>query len=312
MAFNVTNLLDYVKGNPEVVLQDVILEGKSFDLLRVEEGIKSSMKVLEHTDSTINFQTGDYSGYDGFDGDDTLKDVTVAVTEFHVKKKYVRSQIEKSIVQVAMKMGSDPEDIPAAVAEAIMYLNGRAMVYQNEQALWRGDSVLTTGNLQYFDGFVKQITDGAPVTTGTAPVALTKANAVASVERMVEKAEDSFPNFTGIETHLYMSPKNFQVYFRTLYGLNGAIDRDNINGEPITSLRIPGTNVIAQAIPGLDGTNEMILTRPDNLIIGTDLKSETDSFEFFFNPYARHYELFALWKLGAKVIRTDECVIEAL
>lgn len=311
MSFNVTNLVEYVAANPEIVLQDVVLEGRSFDLLRVEDGIKSSKKVLEHTDADISFQTGDYSGYDGFAGDDTLKDVLVAVNEFHVKKKYVKNQIEKSIVQIAMKLGSDPEDIPAAVAEAIMNLNGRALVYNNEQALWRGDSTLATGNLQYFDGFVKQVTDGTPVKTGTAPAALTKATAVESVERMVATAEDNFPNFTGIETHLYMSPKNFQVYFRTLYGLNGAIDKDNLNGEPIKSLRIPGTNVIAQSIPGLDGTDEMILTRPDNLIIGTDLRSESDKFEFFYNPYARHFEMFALWKLGAKVVRTDECVIEA-
>jgi hypothetical protein len=310
MAFDVTGLNDYIAANPQIVLQNVILAGRSFELLRTEEDIKSSKKVLEQTSSDINFQTGDYSGYEGFEGDDAFKELEISVVPLHVKKAYRKNQIEETIIQVDMKQGSDPEDIPTAVTNAIMDLNGKNLVYNNELLVWQGDTTITgTTNLNKFNGIVKQVKAGIPVKTGTAPIGLTTTNAIAKVEEMVDTMEDNFPEFNGIETHLYMSPKNFSTYNRTVHKSNLALDANTIDQKPVLFLRVEGTNVIAQSMPGLSGSDEMILTRPDNFIIGTDLKSEADSINLDYNPFARRYELFALWKLGTKVVRPYECVI---
>ena len=311
MAFNVNGLADYIKGDPQVILTDIIFAGRSFGLLRVEDDIKSSKKVVDLTDNEIVLQTGDYTGYDGFSGDDTLKDVLVEVEELHVKKQYKKNDINTKVTQLALKQGSDPSDI--GYKDLLMEMNGKELNYQNEQLLWRGDTSITgTSNLNKFNGFVKQITDSSSATTtGVAASGYTSATAIAGVNRLVDKMEETFPEWIGMETHLFLSPRDFQTYYRALYGLNASIDKDNIEGKPVESVRVPGTNVIAQSMPGLNGTVEKFITRPMNLIIGTDLVSETDELDFMYNDIARWHELFALYKLGAKVVRPQEVVIEA-
>lgn len=312
MGFDVSGMADFIKGDPQTILTDIIMEAQSFNgMLRIVDDIKASKKVVDITDNEVIIQGGDYTGYDGFSGDDTFKDVLVTVSELHVKKQYKKRELEAKVTGLAYKQGSNPDEV--AYNDVLMNLNGQALAYNNDVAIWQGDVLLTGDTTKlHFDGLFTQINaSGDKIKTGTAAVPLTSSTAIAAVERMVNKMEDNFPNWVSSETQLFMAPRNFQKYYRALFGLSGVINADSLENAPITSIRVPGTNVTAIATTGLDGSNEMVLTRPNNLIVGTDLVSENDELTFIYSNDAKWYELFALYKLGAKVVRTAECIIEA-
>lgn len=313
MAYDVTGLSEYVHGKPENLMNDLFMEGKSFQILKKETGIKNSTKYYDTTNNEVVIQTGSPSGVDNYEGTDSYKDVIINVTECFIKKEYVKNDLEKTLLNLQMKAGNDQEDLPGI--QTLQELNGKALNYENERLLWLGDVDLSgttgqAGNIGKFDGFVKQLdAAGDYFKTGTAPVALDSNNALTIVNGMVDKMIEVSPELIGTTVDMYMSPRNFQVYVRTAYGMNGQINRDTIDFKPVTSILVPGTDVMVHAMPGLNGSNEIMLSRQDNFIIGCDLESEADEFRLDYLLNTLSHRLMAIYKLGAKVVRTHEVIM---
>ena len=324
--FNITNLADYIQGNPIIAIQDLVLTGQTKDLFSYQTGIKATEKVMDMSGSAAVLQTGDYTGITGHSGGVSLADILITVTPLYVKEKYTKQILQGKLAQIAEKLGSNPEEIP--FSDTIMELKGKQINFANEQLLWRGDTSVngwygdasTLANNLFFDGIIKQLAVDAstvilsesldasagPLTGTTAPLV---------VNKMVDKFYTINPAFVGIETVLAMSPKDFMTYNRALYGLDGKniITTLIIDKEPYQYMRVPGTNVIAHSVVGLTElagvtSSPMVLTRPENIVVGYDLKGEDEFLEFTYMDFPRWYELFAAYKLGVKVIRKNEVV----
>lgn len=311
MAYDVSALVDFIAADPIEVLTDIIMSGRSFSILRIEDGIKSEEKRLDIGDTSVTLQQGDYTGIAGHVGGAVLNEILLSVEETWIKEKYTSRELQKKITGLAMRQGTNPDDL--ALKDILMDLKGRQLNLVNEILLWQGDTG-GAGNLSLFDGFIKQIVDSADKKkTGSAAVALTSGNAITQVNLMVSTMKANYPEWVESEVMLdnYMSVSNFDTYYQAIFNLNGVINNDTIQKPVIKDLLIPGTNVTARAMSGIEGTHEMILTRPDNLIINTDLVSETDQIEFEYHKLVRWFELFVLYKLGAKVARTRECILMA-
>lgn len=313
MATNyiVTGMADYINGDPIIALADIILQGDSFNVLTVQEGVKASDKVLDISGTAIDPSNGDYAQVGGYSGSTTLKDVTITVKEVNIKENYKKKTLNAKLAQIAEKLGSNPEEM--VYGDIIMKLKGEEMNSWNEKALWLGaaDGSLygVASTTLIGDGFVKQLdSDASTLKSGIAPRALTTdASILEDVEAMCNKRP---VNFVDTQTYLFMPTAHFEKYSRALYGLNQqVIDANTLGAGVVKELQVPGRNVIAHATPGLNGSNFMVLTRPENFVIGTDLVSEDEQLSLKYQDLIYSYELFALWKLGAKVIRPHEAVI---
>ena len=314
MSFNIGSLADFVNGDPRVVISDMVVGGQSFNILPFQEGIKGSTKVIDLADGGTNAQTGDYTGADeGFNGSVTPSDVTISVTDLWYKEKYSEQTINKKVLGLALRRGANPDDI--VLSDAIMDIKGQSIRLDNEKLIWQGDVTLTGDtNLKFFDGIVKQLTTaGTYKPTGVAATGLTTSTAVASVQRMFDKMVELKPELIDKQTMLAMSPANFSIWYRTVYGLNSTITNQTLNttGLPF-SAQVPGTNITAYGFAGLVGSNEMILGRPENFVIGCDLKSDEEKMEFKYIDALLAYRLFVYYRLGVKVIRPSEVIREAV
>jgi hypothetical protein len=325
--FNITNLADYIQGNPIIAIQDLVLTGQTKDLFSYQTGIKATEKVMDMSGSAAVLQTGDYTGITGHSGGVSLSDILISVTPLYVKEKYTKQILQGKLAQIAEKLGSNPEEIP--FSETIMELKGKQINFANEQVLWRGDASVNGWNNDtsvngtnriMFDGIIKQLAVDASTVTLSQSLdasagALTGTTAPGIVNKMVDKFYTINPAFVGIETVLAMSPKDFMTYNRALYGLDGKniITTLIIDKEPYQYMRVPGTNVIAHSVVGLTElpgvtSSPMVLTRPENIVVGYDLKGEDEFLDFTYMDFPRWYELFAVYKLGVKVIRKHEVV----
>lgn len=309
MAFDLNGAADYAKSNGKIILTDLVLAGQSMDILPIQEGIKSSEKLIDFSDSGTVLQSGDYTA-SAYNGGVKLTDKSINVVELHVKEKYSRRDLNAKIAQMAMRAGSSPQDMP--FQDVLTGLKSTSIAAANEALLWRGDTS-ATGNLKYFNGFLTQALAAADtIETGSAAVALTADNAIAEVEKIVEVAHVEFPVWIDNTHRLFMSPKQFSTYYRAVNKLSGQVDKMTNTPSVVKEFLIPGTNCIATSIAGMQGSNELLITRPDNFVVGVDLKSEDESFNFEYLNEALHWRLFALYKLGAQIARTSEVVTTGL
>lgn len=305
MAFNVTAMSDFIKSNGEVIIGELILEGDSFEHIPVQEGIKKTDRVVDLSDGGTYLQSGDYTDTDNYSGGTTLTDVDISVSEIWVKEKYKRRNLESKAIAVAMKKGSSPEELE--VKDFIFELKGKKINLANEKLIHAGD----TGNTDQFNGFLTQILAGSPKTGSTvSAVALTASTAVATMETIVKYGFEQDENWITNETIMEMSPKNFATYYRALFKQNQAIDGDTLTKTlAIKSFYIPGTQIKVINCIGLTGKENIYWTVAENLRIGVDLKSGEDVFTFEYLTEAMVHRLFALYKLGAKVISTAKVVV---
>lgn len=321
MAFDVSGMADFAKTDGKVIIQDLVMTGQSFKILPVQFGIKSSDKLIDFAVGTTELQEGDYSGFENFSGGAVLKDKTISVKQLFVKEKYNASDLDAKITQVLKGMGSNPEDFPQYYAQILTGLKGKAVANKNEMLLWQGDTTKTTDTtLKHFNGFVKQLTTAADYTkTGTAAAALVKgADAIAAVDAVYDKGITTFPEWLLYPTAMFMSPMNFKTYYRSLFKLNVAVDALTLQSAgDMMQVTIPGTSCTIYAMAGLTGSNDIFMTRPENFVIGCDLRSEmpvddpssaSDYFKFQYLKEYMAWSYFALYKYGCAIARTNEVI----
>lgn len=306
MAFKVSDMADYVQGNATTVIKDILVEGQSFSLLQVQPGVKKSAKVIDIQDDATTFRDGDNTALDRFKGGVKLLDVNINVTEMGISESYSNKKLNAKVASLALKAGSKSEDMP--FQDVIMGIKGNAIVRANETKIWRG-----TAGTASFDGLETQILASAKVKkSGAAGVALTatKAGSIDKVNAFCDKYEAQFPNASDELSILVMSPANFSVWYRTQYSLNGVITGDTLNtGLPVKEAMVPGRNIKAIAMYGMNGSNNLIASRPENFIIGTDLQSEDDEVTFRYESLINSYVLEADYKLGTAIARPEEVLV---
>jgi hypothetical protein len=144
-----------------------------------------------------------------------------------------------------------------------------------ETAIWQGDSSLSSGNLQWFDGFKKTLDADASVveanTTGV--TAITSSNAYAvflSVARAIPEAV-----LDSGEAVIFCGRADFDTLKDNLFNLNlYHVSVDNANGG---SLVLPATGVTVHHVGRLNGTSSIYAGKASAFIFGTDLIDDTQN-----------------------------------
>jgi len=78
-------------------------------------------------------------------------------------------------------------------------------------------------------------------------------------------------------------------------------------GEDYSQM-IPGTNIKAVAVRGLNGTNKMFLSSASNFYFGTDLLSDAEEFQIFYSYDFDEVRFRSKWKQGVMFAFPDYVV----
>jgi hypothetical protein len=322
--FNTAGLADFTNADPQKLLEYIILEGKGIkDYFDFETGVKYQTKVPFVTNADVDVSTGALAGYNTGSGQTTVVDVTLADVQLKVFETYTKEQLNRTILALLGKKGSDPAELP--IEDVIMKLKGKTLHLYNEKLLCQGSKAGDNGldyHYQYFDGIIAQCSSvaGAYGPTAASFATFVDASILSNVKVITDKLGASMPQLVGHDTILLMSPANFQSYNRALYNLNGSITTLtlNVNGSsveakgnvpPVESVQIPGTNVTAVSAIGFTGTNRMVITYPENIIVVYDLENEEEQLTMIYNPYQYWHQLAGLYKLGVKVVDPSMCIL---
>lgn len=262
-------------------------------------------------DTIIQAPSNGDIGAVSFSGNTTLTDVTISVVELTIKEKYSVNQLNTKITQMQMRAGSDPSnELP--YRDVMVGLKQKSVGMSNDKLLWQANIASGGTGLNFFDGWLTKIKAGSYV-SGATTGALASGTCISQMNDLYKLAITNFPLWEQ-GCFLFLNPTNYAVYFRAIFNLTGVINTLTMNTEGLPdAFTIPGTNCLVQSCFGLIGDNSKVITRDGNLVVGTDLVSETDLMQLAYDDSSAvmAYRLFAIWKLGAQIARPQECILAA-
>jgi hypothetical protein len=299
MAIDLSNLTKWTDETSSDLIYNSILEGKTVKTVRVQSGVKHKM-ALNIIDNDLTAQAG-ACGFNA-SGDVSLDQRDIEVKDIKVEQKICLTDLEDYWASVKMNPGSYNTELPfEQVYSSIKRDQLGALI---EDLVWRGDTGLTQSNLQYADGFKKLIqAEASDITTISTTATFSATNAIAIINEMVADLPENIAE--NDDLMIFCNYAQFRIYTQALITANlYHYSGDSTNFE----IYIPGTNIRVKAVPGLKGVNEMYLTNASNLVIGTDLLNDYESFKIWYDESEDEIRFRAKFKLGTQIYFPENIV----
>lgn len=305
MALNLAGLNAYTNEFALDLIKEAVLKGRTTDLVTVQGGIKSAA-TINRLSTIINAQAG-ACGWNAT-GSTILDQRTITVCDIKINESICLNDLEAYYTQVQMNPGSYNTDIPF---EQLFAENKRDQIMALiEDLIWKGDTVGGSGNLALCNGlnvlFNTGITASNTAQYGTYSTANVANEIIDKIDEAVSKVNANV--IDAEDLHIFMSYPLFRTYAKALRDANlfhytGA---ENQGGD--FTLMVPGTNVRAIAVRGLNGINRFALTPASNIYVGTDLMSDAEDFRIFYSQDNDEVRFLAKWKLGVQVAYLEHVV----
>lgn len=306
MSLNVAGLTAYVDQERMSLIKKMILGGRSTQFLTVQPDIKSSASI-NLLSSNLIAQAGGCGFSDS--GTTILTQNDLVVCPLKINESICLDTLEQYYTQKMMNPGSYNTQIPFEqlyAEEKVAQIS--ALI---DDLIWKGDTNLPSGNLSLCDGFISLATgvtySGSVVNGNVSGVtALTSANIIGVIDDIVSVIPTNIIDMDDL--YLYMGYDTYRLYALALRNANlfhytGAEDQ----GEQFSQM-VPGTNVRAIAVRGLNGTDKMFLSSKSNLYFGTDLLNDYENFELWYSLDNQEVRMASKWKAGVNAAFWDYVV----
>lgn len=297
MSLDLTGLTTWTDEHKLDLIKASILKGRTADVVNVQGDIKRS--------ATINIIASPITAAAGAcgwvaAGTTTLTQRAITVCDIKVNEAICLNDLEDYYTSVMMNPGSYNENIPF---EQIYAEEKRDQLQALiEDIFWRGDTG-GAGNLALCNGMIVLLDSltASVAGSGTASVGeITAANAIAVVDAIVAAVPADAIDLDDLV--LFMSYVNYRTYSLALRNANlfhytGAEDQ----GQEFSQM-VPGTNVRAMAVRGLNGAGgDMVLSPASNLYLGTDLVNDAEDFKIFYSQDNDEVRFLSKFKIGVQV-----------
>jgi len=296
MALDLSTLTKYVDEHKMPLTRKALLEGRTINLIFVQPGIKHSA-TLNQFATTVELQAGGC----GFNPTNTteVSQRTLTVCPIKDQESLCPYDMEEYFLQKGMNPGSYPVDMKPIDG---IYAEEKAAKIQEaiELIAWQGDTVSGSGNLALCDGFLKISDDDATfITAGTGSI--TPADVIDQVNAVV--AATPVDIIASENKIIFMGYDAFNTYTQALVAAN-LFHYKPTDGQPYT-YQVPGSDVMAVAVKGLNGTNEMFFTYATNLVMGTDLVNDFEDFRVWWSQDDQEVKYTFQGKLGFQIAYPD-------
>jgi hypothetical protein len=311
MDFDVSKAADVTRPVPENIIEDIIVRGNDFEdqSLGRQYGIKYKEKLIDVSVGNTYIQTvttgvGDLNP----SGGTRLADKEISVTDIALIETYDNKTIGAKLAGLLQKQGSDPSN-PLPLLDISQQLKADEVSRLNSLNFWQGD--VTGATYNKFDGILTQCLANSGTTIGGIATGYSASNVLAQVNAFELSATTKNPNWLTTGYFIYMSPAQFDIFYRTKFGINGVLTNLNINTEAQAVTEFSIANVTYKSKVGLTGKVNLLATRKGNFVLGSDMLSEEDFVQFNWVDALLKFRLIIAYKLGGAVCRFEEVVITA-
>jgi hypothetical protein len=311
MAFSLGSLQAYTREQIEPLLTAAVLGAKTQQLI-LQNGVvltevKSSAKIpLFSTDVVLQTQSCSFDP----SGTTTITQREVTVGKIKVEEQICPKDLEAFFTQQALRAGSTYEDFGNADFQAKYLADKNAKIAAaNEVAIWQGNTASSNANLNKFDGLIKLIAAGSPISANTGALsgtpAITPSNVISIIQAVKNKIPAALKGMTDVVVMVGYDVYDMYVDAGVAANLFHYNYNDNSNYGGLT---IPGTGIKLEAVHGLNGTGDIFAMKLSNMVIGVDLANEEENYDMWYSQDDRVVKFSTQWKLGVNVAFTSEVV----
>ena len=291
-GFNVSALADFNNELAGEFLVKSVIAGSTAEFVTVKEGIKYK--------EPLNLQEVDLVIQDGFgcvtteSGSVTYSQRDLEVCQRSSHDGLCLRDLDKKYIGLLGGEGSYPE----TYAFAEEYASQLVANFQkkNDQFLWTA----TTGGGDCVDGLNTLLASGSGATfvSQSAP---TSANIVDQIDEQLENMSADVQDRDDLT--VFMSIANFRKY------IVGLRKENNYHYDPaaienrgsLLSMMHPFANVRVVGTVGLQGSNRIVMGPARHIVVGTDLVSDLDNFQLWYDINDDKLKHRIVTKLGVQV-----------
>lgn len=311
MAFDVSDLTDYVDENRDGLVGRSVAGSKSVRILDLQTGFKSS-GAINTIETDVVLQDGSVCGRTP-NGTTKVSQRVLTVGEIKVEEDLCVKKLNKKYTQHQVKSGSKDDEVP--FAKEYTDLKTKGISKANEKAIWQGDTNSADANLNKFDGLIKIIDASTGVVDGNVSNAgnITSANVRTIIQDMALSIPADLLEAEGGDEDtgdlaVLCGTDIFRMYATAL--MNANLFHYDAKATKL-ELMIPATNVMLTAVGGLTGTDRMFAGRigsEGGFVIGTDLENEEEAFDMWYSKDDKVVKFDASYKLGTQIKFPEEIV----
>lgn len=298
MSFDASALTDFVKENAAQIIVRSLMGMNTAKYVTVQPGVKSAM-ALTQLDPDGTLQDGS-CGWTPT-GTTTLTQRVITVCDIMNQENLCTKDLEAKFLQLEVTAGTiaGSEDMPIEemyISQKIKVLNKKIDVL-----LWQGDTGSGDADLNKCDGWLKILT--ADVPAGQQKVR------TASVKDDIDTLLETIPEDTygADDLTIYLSLTLYRSLVKELRDDNNFHFTGQENMDFV--LDYPGFNVQVVGVVGLQGSNSIVLSAKSNMYLGTDLQSDFEEVDFFYDKSDRVHKFHANWRQGVQVGFVEEVAI---
>jgi hypothetical protein len=304
MALSLGGMTEYVKSTSAELLVQAVLKGETIDLIKTQPGIKYKDRLFYFTTDAV-FQAASCAF--STNGTTTLTEKDVSVVSVKVNESICPEDLNKYQQSLEMSPGWN-KTIPFEQ----VYFNTKMLEISKtiETNIWANQVATTT----YPSGLIYQFLNDTTITGNTMVSQnltgyTTASEWLAAVYALQNKLPEAIQSFTDLT--LFVGHPIFRKMIQTLVVANlYHIDMTTNNG--MNPFMFPGTNIKVVPVNGLNSLNNMVLTPASNLAYLTDLVSEEDKIEWFWDQSDQICKFIARFKYGVSYYFSEYVVLSKL
>jgi len=297
--YDLGGLSPYVDQLSSDIISEAVLTPVTMKYVNVVPGIKGTQNV-NLLSETLSVQTGTTCGWNS-EGQVTFTVTPVTVQALKVNQSLCLQQLNTLWIGQYLNAGSYNENAP--FEQAIVDLQTKQIKRYNEDLLWNA----STGT-SAFSGFIEIFNNS------TAAVKLTGQTAICSVTGATPQEQaygvlaqiDNLINALDRNVYdrddivIYMSQSQFKCYLTAIRNVNNFHFSEPTLGQ-VYEVFHPQTNYKVVGVPGLNGSDLIVIGPMQYMLVGTDLMSDEDSFRAWWSQDFQEVRIMSAWKLGAAV-----------
>lgn len=276
MAYNVSNLSDYVSENKDIILSDIVFGaeyGNTVPLMAKQLGVKTSERIHP---ATIEAVLDDVEGC-GFEaqGGLSISERLISTAQKKVNMEFCEETLLGKFAEYKVRVGANTDALPfeAEIMNGIV----KSINKQVEDAVWV--------NLLAAEG-----------------VATAASTSTDAYERVME-VYMALPEAILEEAVIFVSPATFRAYIKALVDKN--LYHYNPADGDLEEMFIPGAGVKVRKAKGLAASNAIFATSPKNMVYATDFMDNKEEVKVWFSDDNDTYRVKVRFNFGANVIFPD-------
>jgi len=313
MAFDLTALSDYTTEHAGTFFAKSVMKSKLAQLATVYTGFKPGAHKLPDVSHDYDlFQSGDACGFNA-SGDLNIAQRDITVESMKINTEYCVRTLETKFTRQIMPAGQDYESL-APLESQLMGELDKAINKVTELVLVKGNKATAPNALSSLDqlnGLNKVIADeiaggGIPAAQALTAGALTEANILEKVEDLYQALPvDAYSTIQDEKWYVLMGDDKVQMYERGYRDNKGTV----VYNKGFEKRFVDGTNIAIEGLPGLNGTDYLVLIKESDLVLTVDVEGEETSLEMGMDQYRENVWIKGRFAMGFQIHFPSQVVV---